>query len=289
MDYSILVRLVLAHLLSDFVFQPTSWAEEKENKGFKSKYLYLHTLITGIFAWCLIWDQSWLIPILIITAIHLVTDGIKGEVNKIVNGGSYPGPGYLFVIDQLIHFSTIIIAWLIVSGQAIPLCEEICDLIKGEKLWYILLGYTAISIPTSVVIGKMTQKWNQELNGPNNSVGGNRTQPTNGQNNSSGTQTQSANGPNNPSQGQAQTTNGTQGLENAGKWIGIVERIMILTFVLINQFAAIGFMLAAKSVLRFGDLKDGNDQKKTEYIIIGTFLSFMLSIFTGIVIKYLIK
>ena len=258
MDYSILVRLILAHLLSDFVLQPTSWAKDKDTEGFRSWYLYWHTLVTGITAGLLIWDQSWLFPIFTITVIHFITDGIKGEVNKrLLNSSS---PGYLLVIDQIIHFLTIVIAWVIVSRQEIPLREEVCKLIKEQNLWYILLAYTAISIPTSVVIGKMTQKWNQELINPNN-VTGNQTLPS----------------------------NGNQGLENAGKWIGIVERIMILTFVLINQFAAIGFMLAAKSVFRIGDLKDSTDQKKTEYIIIGTFLSFMLSIFAGIVIKYLLS
>jgi hypothetical protein len=63
----------------------------------------------------------------------------------------------------------------------------------------------------------------------------------------------------------------------------------VLTFVLNLQFSAIGFMLAAKSVFRFGDLKDSKDHKKTEYIIIGTFLSFMMSILTGIAINYLGK
>lgn len=42
MDYNILIRLVLAHLLSDFVFQSRKWAEEKDAKGFHSRYLYLN-------------------------------------------------------------------------------------------------------------------------------------------------------------------------------------------------------------------------------------------------------
>ena len=260
MDYSIFVRLVLAHLLSDFIFQPTSWAKDKDTKGFESKKLYWHTLVTCLTAILLIWDVSWIIPILIITAIHGITDGIKGEVNKRMLGAQYPGPGYLLLIDQIIHFLTIIVTWIVVTNQADALWTEITALLKTQDSWYVLVGYTLVSMPISVVIGKMTQKWNHELNGQNSTT-------------------------TNPSS----NTNGTQGLENAGKWIGIVERTLILTFVLIHQFGAIGFLLAAKSVFRFGDLKDSNDQKKTEYIIIGTLLSFMLAIFTGITINHLLK
>lgn len=65
---------------------------------------------------------------------------------------------------------------------------------------------------------------------------------------------------------------------NAGTYIGILERIFIFTFVLIDFWTGIGFLLAAKSVFRFGDLKESKDVKLTEYILIGTLLSFGLAI-----------
>ena len=78
-------------------------------------------------------------------------------------------------------------------------------------------------------------------------------------------------------------------MKDAGKWIGMMERILIFTFILLNKLETIGFLLAAKSVFRFGDIKDTNDQKKTEYIIIGTFMSFMIAILAGIVVKLIIS
>jgi hypothetical protein len=44
--------------------------------------------------------------------------------------------------------------------------------------------------------------------------------------------------------------------------------------------------LAAKSIFRFGDLKESKDVKLTEYILIGTLLSFGLGILCAIVYKY---
>ena len=40
-------------------------------------------------------------------------------------------------------------------------------------------------------------------------------------------------------------------------WIGFFERFLIFTFILINQYTAIGFLIAAKSVLRFNDKEYG--------------------------------
>lgn len=251
MDYSIFVRLILAHLLSDFVFQPTKWAKEKDNKGFLSGYLYLHILVTGITASVLVWDNNWLLAIALITVIHCLMDGLKSEVNKRYFGGRTPVS--LFLADQLIHVFIIGIIWLFVSQQIESFRSELTLLLQNQKFWLYLLGYTMVTIPISVVIGKMTEGWSNELN---------------------------------IQQSLSSSQTDKLGLKNAGKWIGIIERILILTFVINLQFAAIGFMLAAKSVFRFGDLKESKDHKKTEYIIIGTFLSFMLSILTGIAIHF---
>ena len=50
----IFVKLLLAHLLGDFLLQPTSWVLDKENKKHKSIYLYTHTIIHFFLAWILI-------------------------------------------------------------------------------------------------------------------------------------------------------------------------------------------------------------------------------------------
>lgn len=64
------------------------------------------------------------------------------------------------------------------------------------------------------------------------------------------------------------------GMANAGRYIGWLERGLTLLLVLIKQPEGIGFLLAAKSILRFGDIKNDHDRSQAEYIIIGTFMSF---------------
>ena len=64
-----------------------------------------------------------------------------------------------------------------------------------------------------------------------------------------------------------------------------MDRLLVFTFILTNHFEAVGFLIAAKSIFRFGDLKDGNDLKLTEYILIGTFLSFGIAVFIALIIS----
>ncbi|MBC7913917.1 MAG: DUF3307 domain-containing protein [Pyrinomonadaceae bacterium] len=77
-------------------------------------------------------------------------------------------------------------------------------------------------------------------------------------------------------------------LQSAGKYIGIMERLLIFVFICSNHFEAVGFLLAAKSIFRFGDLKEGNDLKLTEYILIGTLLSFGIAIVISLIVKQII-
>jgi hypothetical protein len=72
---------------------------------------------------------------------------------------------------------------------------------------------------------------------------------------------------------------------NASAWIGIVERILILIFILAGQLQAIGFLVAAKSVFRFSEIqKEGNP--KAEYFLLGTLASFLVAVMVGFGIKY---
>jgi len=81
----------------------------------------------------------------------------------------------------------------------------------------------------------------------------------------------------------------TDSLSNAGTYIGISERILVLIFILLDQYAAIGFLIAGKSILRVGRDSDGGTRKKTEYILIGTLMSFTVAIIIGLLTKYIVN
>jgi len=72
----------------------------------------------------------------------------------------------------------------------------------------------------------------------------------------------------------------------AGKYIGILERLFIVGFVIANFWEGIGFLLAAKSIFRFGDLNNAKERHLTEYVLIGTLLSFGCAILVGLLFNY---
>ena len=77
----------------------------------------------------------------------------------------------------------------------------------------------------------------------------------------------------------------TESLVNAGKYIGILERLLVFVFIIVNHWEGVGFMIAAKSVFRFSDLAEAKQRKLTEYVLIGTLLSFGIAVLTGILVN----
>ncbi len=81
-------------------------------------------------------------------------------------------------------------------------------------------------------------------------------------------------------------TESNESLNDAGKYIGILERLLVFVFVILDHWEAVGFLITAKSVFRFGDLKESKHRKLTEYILIGTLISFGIAILIGIIYIY---
>ena len=67
-----------------------------------------------------------------------------------------------------------------------------------------------------------------------------------------------------------------ESLPGAGRIIGLLERGLIFALILLGQPAGVGLLIAAKSILRFGAVKD--DRALSEYVIIGTLASFSWAI-----------
>jgi len=70
-------------------------------------------------------------------------------------------------------------------------------------------------------------------------------------------------------------------VDSAGKLIGIVERLLAFVLVLFGQYSAVGLIIAAKSILRF------RNTKHSEYVLVGTLLSFGIAIFLALMISEL--
>lgn len=233
---NLFVRLLIAHLAGDFIFQKKSWIIHRSANNWRSGFLYANAGIVASLSWLLSgYYTLWLIPLLIF-AFHAVIDTIKSY---------FPDKPMVFAIDQTMHITATVVATMFyLNNDGAMLCFS--WLFNDLTLWTFIAAYLTVLWPMGIIIAMLTRKW----------------------------QTESDNG---------------EGLRDAGRYIGMLERMLILTFVFMNQFSAIGFLVAAKSVLRFGDIRESGNRKGAEYILIGTMISFAAAIFTGLLAEWVIS
>lgn len=236
----ILVKLIVAHLVGDFLLQPDRLCNLKYSKSIvkRNQALVIHSLIQAVLVYIFLglWD-NWYVP-MIIGVSHFVIDWIKVASRK----NNLPA----FIVDQVAHYMVILLVWHFMNNEHSNTPDSSYCLVLTD-IWIVVTSYIAILAPTSILIRLFIdyEKWMP-------SVGA------------------------------------TQGLPNAGKWIGYLERILILTFIYTDNVEGIGFLLAAKSVFRFGELNRAKDIKVTEYVLIGTFSSFAIAILIGFSVHKLI-
>ena len=93
----LLVKLLIAHIIDDFVLQSDSSIKDKEKKGWKSTALYLHVLAHGILSWLLIWSLGFFGGLTIIVITHYIIDLWKLQYQNEENIRQ------MFIIDQIMH------------------------------------------------------------------------------------------------------------------------------------------------------------------------------------------
>lgn len=76
-----------------------------------------------------------------------------------------------------------------------------------------------------------------------------------------------------------------KGLRVGGAVIGALERSLSYVFVLSGDFDAIGLILAAKGLIRYGEIRDAKDQKVAEYVLVGTMLSLLWAVLVALAVR----
>lgn len=238
---NLLIRLLLAHFISDFVLQNKYLIE---NKRWFSKQMLLH--ITIVFVSTFLLSKSFFISASI-TVLHWLIDSFKIQIQQTKKHLE----SKLFFIDQISHILIILIVWALHLNIIAKLFEAIEIPFLNYKLSLIILAYIFVMYPVGFVIKFLTAKISpskQNIHGSEN----------------------------------ANSTNILEG----GKLIGQFERLIILTFVLLNQYEAIGFLITGKSIIRFAE----HDEKlRSEYVLVGTMMSYALAIITGVIVNNLLS
>ena len=172
----VFVKLLLAHLLGDFLLQPTAWVLDKEAKKHKSSFLYIHVLLHGILAFALVFESDFLWYALLLTVLHGIIDYVKLRYQ------TKKSKRFWFLLDQFLHLITLVGIAFFYTNASIDFS------LLSANFWIIVTGIVALTKPASVIIQNIISIWTPEKNAKDNS------------------------------------------LENAGNYIGILERLFIFCF-----------------------------------------------------------
>lgn len=225
------LKMLAAHLLTDFALQPNSWVEGRNAHHHKSRHIYYHIIGTVLIVCLFDGFTHWQVPV-VIGISHFLIDLWKSfRPQKVV----------YFLVDQCLHIFVILILGLLLYAPDPAITNSVLGVLKNANYWAVTLAVIFLAHPSGIVIGMLTARWREQLSDTSNS------------------------------------------LADAGKWIGILERLIIFVLVVFDQYAAIALLTAAKSILRFSESKHA--QERSEYVLIGTLISIAFALVTGLIIK----
>ena len=236
----IFLQLLCAHIVADFYLQSYKMCMCKmQLQTWKGWICQVgHALVHGLFAYLFVMDwTNWLVPVVVLVS-HLIIDLLKdiclSNIQYQPSDIKSNWECVLFFIDQALHM---LVIWILLKYVNIAGNTAIYNILD-TKILSCIIAYLIVLKPTSILIGKFTQRWQYILSD-------------------------------------------SKGLHDAGMWIGYAERVLALTFMLLGTYEALGFLIAAKSLLRFQE----TDTKRTEYVLIGTLLSFGVAVLLGVIIN----
>jgi hypothetical protein len=249
-----ILALYLGHLLTDFVFQSERLVEQKRRGKFSAYGLHglIHFLSTVVIAGFVL-RGSFFAPrtyavIAALTAIHLLID-----LGKMRLAARYPwcDGARAYLADQFFHFLTVVIAgWLL--PPAVPF-RELTALLQDaraipNRFLVVPVIYAAVIFGGGYLIRFLVSAL------------------------AAGVKSHS------PEKSSEQ-------LQNAGLYIGWLERFLVITALLVQSPATVGLILTAKSIARYPEFKS---ERFAEYFLIGTLLSISMAVIGGALLAKLV-
>ena len=276
--YHVLLLLLSAHLVGDFLLQTNRMVSGKAagSRGAFLAHGAVHLALLGVvFVGA---GSRWIVVAAAVAVVHVLIDLGKEGIARQLPDTETPGAASrrslaLFGIDQAVHIATLLVtAWIISrmgEWENMPRRFATFDpTIAASPIepsdspfngWWVVLWTWAAGLVLStraggMVIGMIVAPMLEEVR---------RTRPAEAAEDETFVRTDA------------------RGLQHGGRLIGWLERALIFLLVTNGAMAGVGFLAAAKSVFRFGELTDPRQRKEAEYILIGTLLSFTWGMFAS--------
>lgn len=146
------VKLILAHLLGDFLLQTKSLVEAKEKRKLAAWQLYYHVALHVVITGLLLWDENeWTILIAVFGS-HLIIDASKLYFQKDSNRRGW------FVFDQALH----LIALYLIYVFHDPNAGLLPAFMSEENFWLCLTAVFFLTRPASLIIKIIISHWNPQ-------------------------------------------------------------------------------------------------------------------------------
>ncbi|MFD2637300.1 DUF3307 domain-containing protein [Piscibacillus salipiscarius] len=267
-----LALLILAHFIADFSFQSDDLIKGRKDPNFKvrNRSLLKHVMIHFVTAVSLaligiLITQSinlsiFLMLIIIITLMtvtHYAIDAAKYHLDQQLTSQKWKA--LLFLLDQLLHL-------IIITIPFIYLMQSFHIVNNGFDYWIIIL----ILIYLNTVVASHFLQIVLEKITPPNTMEQIVEEEVDRQEKDEDPQVHTVI--------TRSKTSYPDSNHKIGRYIGMLERTLIMMFVFSNQVMGITIILAIKSITRF---KQFEDKRFAEYYLIGTLLSMIIGIMFG--------
>ncbi|WP_444658786.1 DUF3307 domain-containing protein [Caproiciproducens sp. R2] len=239
---NLLILFVLLHVLGDFYLQTDTISEKKI---FKYKYVVLHSILyAAVFCvgTILIWSMQIAIAVFVLSVLHFLIDSVKYLYSKYDNSVS---ESIVYCTDQWIHILSLIITVIIFKYcnyniAVLPEAKSFLSIFTDNGMTALRWSCIILIVckPANITIKKILSQYK-----PGSKDG-----------------------------------SSDKTIKNVGAFIGTLERMIIVLLLSVNQYAAIGLVLTAKSVARYD--KISKEPPFAEYYLLGTLLSTLLVILT---------
>lgn len=314
----VLVWLVVAHLVADFVLQTDSIAADKVNRGRRAvRGLSLH--VAGVFI-CLVpfiaaFGAPGLVAAVVISAAHAAIDRFKVVLTRRVearavldaraaNEAPPPEaslgtawtfvPAALFALDQVAHVLVLAVVWLAWLATA-PLTEPFGSAVTEVlSRWDPTAVHRAVTVALVVVALaivniRTASFFVATLVHPRETITG-EEEPATGSPDAASTRSAwtvrvgrlqaraegvTVGHPAHPPRPPRSTSPA-----RVGATIGVLERLLIVAFMMTGAQAAVGFVVAAKTIARFRQL---DDRHFAEYYLLGTLASVSVALGSALI------
>jgi hypothetical protein len=244
----VLALLVVAHVIGDFLLQNERMARAKERRW---SALLLHGLLVfGAHVALLapFLDGGLAAGLLVLAAVHVATDAVRSRAL-----GTWGASLAAFFTDQVLHVAAAVVLWrILVSIDALAGARWLDggEWVERYARWSVAAAaYVFNTAGGTRIVRGILMRFPRAVPSGADEAGGEYAM---------------------------------------GRVIGCLERYIALTLVLFGQWAALGFILVAKSIARFPEFRRRSDKDFAEYYLIGTLTSVFVALVSGALLRRIV-